>query len=113
MTDPAHMRRRHEHARTMKAGRDGPPAEERRQAKCRSHRWETPEVGDDDLVCAACGRRLSFYRDITPRMCGSILMAYTRQHGQVRGAQFLRAFHEAAHDACERARARPRRRLEA
>ena len=72
-------------------------------AKCRPvHDWKMPEIGDDALVCNACGRSMDFMSEMTPNLRASIINGRQRHYGDAAGEEFQAAFDAAEADAKRR-----------
>jgi len=57
-------------------------------ARCGSHAWRTPTVGDKALVCDVCETRLDLARDIAPEVQAEILRDYRRDYGPIVSRHF-------------------------
>ena len=54
-----------------------------------------PKVGDTDLTCGECGRRMSLRGDLNGHRAATILDGYERRHGTDAGQAFREAFQAA------------------
>ena len=70
--------------------------------RCRPHQWNLPALGDDGLLCGACGRYFDFYREMTPNIRAGILVSIERRQGSTSGDTFRDAMNAAIADAQRR-----------
>ncbi len=68
---------------------------------CRPHWWKTPEIGDDELTCAECGRSMRF-SEINSDVRASVVNGYERRHGREAGRAFSEAYFAADRDHSDR-----------
>lgn len=71
----------------------------RRTCRPNPHEWRTPQVGDDALLCTACGRAMNFVAEMTNNKYASIANAYRRRRGLAAGEAFGAALLAASMDA--------------
>lgn len=65
------------------------------------HQWQTPEVGDDGIVCSRCGRFMHFINDFAaePYKAHSIIKAVMNRLMKEEAEEFVDSFGRAYEDA--------------